>query len=631
MGWFGRARAEVGRSAGKMLAESSMPTGSRSSGAALTADGVYGRLPPWVTDIWNLRGAVGEVHNGSTFLANCMSRCQLMLGVIDERDNSVGPAFDDNGLPVEGVDPKLAQVGAKMIRSLRCNPLPGQGLPVGGQGMFLARIGANLGTVADCYAFGWDAGAGRYRWEIVSTEEARPIPLTESGGKQSFRRQRSRYGGMAETVTPDTVIRIFRSHPRASLDADSANEALRKTARRLALLTDEGLAESLSRLATPGMLLIPSEIEWPEDDDDDDSDYVTKTLMAVGAASIKDPDSPSRFLPVAFEVPGDRAEQFKLLKFGNDASIVAEKRLAAVGDYARGSEFPPEVTRGFGESSLANAFVINEQTSRIHVEPWLDVVAGCLTGGFLAPGLMLVEGLDPNNIPPPRIEKLVVWYSVSNLVSHTNPEKVANAGYGTVANPNDLISGRYWRMLNGLPEAAKPSKDEWEKRLADAHKVRMRSEVGGHKDPNNPTPEPGDDGISDEGPDQDEEVGKRTLALADYVVCRAKDRAGSWFRSKANGKPELAAKVRGVDNAEVARVLTPQVVQNLGDVETMLAGEWTTFERTVRDLFEHRDDVDEIATAAMALVRKDFALRLYAAGARQNARLAAEFMELLDA
>lgn len=636
---FGR-RWEQGRSAaGKLLSRSfaASSSGRAASSSAGSLDGEYGRLPSWVPPIWDLYDNVGEVHNASNFLAKAFSRCVLRLGAISDTDGTIGPAFRGNGEPIEGVDANLAGVAARAIRSLRCLPMPGTRGPVGGQGMFLKRIGANYGTVGDVFVMGWNAARGRYRWEVISTEEARPMPMETKiidgveVTRQPFRRYRSRSGSAYEVIYPDLVIPVYDPHPRFSGEPDAANRALMKTAERLRLLTDEGLAESMSRLASPGMLLIPSEIDWPDGEDGDDGDFVTKTLMAVGEASIRDPSSPSRFLPVAFEVPGERAKEFTLLKFGNDGSIVAAKREAAVGDYARGSPFPPEVTTGFGASSLANAFVITEEISRLHVEPPLDVVTGCLTGGYLTPLLMVYEGLDPLDIPPPRIEKLVIWYDLSRLVSHTNPEKVVAAGYGTVANPNFLISGDYARSLNGVPQGAAPTPQEIEQRLAWAHQVRMRSEVGGHKDNTTDTPEAPDDGMPQNGPDQEKEVGKRSLALADYVVQRAKERAGAWLRSKAQAKEELAARIKGVDNAEVARVLGPAVVSNLGNLAAMLAGEWTTFERTVRENFAHRSDVDEITAAALALVRKDFALRLFTTGARQNARLAAEFMELLDA
>ncbi|HEX7277091.1 MAG TPA: hypothetical protein VF244_06920, partial [Acidimicrobiales bacterium] len=582
----------------------------------------------WMPELWQRYDEVPEQHYASIFLANCMSRCTLRLGVLDE-DNRRGPAFEEDGKPVKDVDPAMAALGAKMISSLRAMPKPGTyGAPAGGQATLLARMGANLGTVAECFLLGWEEGSGKdrvYRWEVVSTEEIRPIE-TKAGEPQMFYRRRSRYL-TPEIIQPTCCLRIFRSHPRFSAEPDTANRALMDTLERLHLLNQEGVADSKSRLAGPGLLLMPSEIDFPDAADGvDGAGYVQDELIATGNVSISDPSGSGRHTPVVMGVPGDQVANFRLIKFGDDSVALVAKRDAAVTDYARGAEFPPEITRGFSDTSFANAYAVTESTSRLHVEPWLDVVAGCLTADYLIPGLLHAAGLAMDRIPPPRIAKLCVWYDVSGLVSHANPEKVAAVGYGTAANPNDLISGRTWRRLNGLTEADAPGPKEWDDRVDTAHTLRLRSELGAQKpgqtaDPT-PTPEGTDEGIAEVGPNVDEEMGKRVAALADYVIREASKRAGAWLRAKASSKPEYSKLIDGIPNVDVARHLGPQVVDALGGLDAAIGpAQFSSFESTVREwLIEAgREDAAAVAAATTDLVSRFTRSRLYSTTLRLDA------------
>lgn len=589
----------------------------------------YGRLPHWIPDLWSYYDEVGELHYNASFLANAMSRCTLRLGVLD-KDNRRGPAFEEDGKPVEGIDGALAELAAKLIGQLRATPAPGttfQG-PVGGQQILLARMGHNLGSVAECYLLGWQLRGGS-TFEVVSSLEIQPIE-TKPGEKQKFRRRRTRQTGFEE-ITPDFYLRIYRSHPAYSGEPDSANRPMANTLERLKLLGEEGVADSKSRLAGPGVYWVPSEIDFPGDDEDPEGDdYLTTEFIETASTAIRAQDAASRYVPIVMRGPGEWLDKIRHDKFDLEKRELEAKRAAAVSDYARGGDFPIEVTVGFGETTFANAFAVTEATSRLHVEPWLDVVVGCLTGGYLTPALMKSKRLTAQ-IPPPEIAQLVVWYDVSGLVSHANPEKVAAAGYGTAANPNFLISEAAWRRLNGIPEADRPSDEEIARRLEWAHKLRMRSEVGGAKDNTTSEPEPTDDSIRDDGGDTDEEIGKRVMSLADYVIRRSVDRHGAWVRSRCQGNKELSQRVNGVDNADVARVLGPQVVENLGSHNGLLGGELSTFERTVRDMLVEagRADASDVAEAALHMVTEALAKAIYQRSGKLTAAQAQGFLTAL--
>lgn len=610
------------------------------AGEYVTADELNGRTSVathngtarWVSDLWGYYDAVGEFHYDANFLASCLSRCILRLGVLD-KDNKVGPAFDEDGNPMEGVDAQLADLGVRMLAELRAT-MPGLTLahPLGGQAALLYRMGSNLGAVAECYLIGTELeGKGRV-WEVLSSVELQPMD-TPKGEPQKFKRRRSR-STTFEEVTPHFYLRIYRSHPAFSDEPDTANKPLRGTLERMALLTAEGVADSKSRLSGPGIYWLPSEIDFPEDDDIENPDagdeYITRELIATASVSIANPSAASRFVPIVARAPGELIDHIRHDRFGYDDNSLNEKRVAAVGDFARGTDLPYEATVGHGQTSFANAFSIDESLAKLHVQPWLDLINGFLTAGYLTPGLMKARGGDPTKeLPPDDIAKFVVWGDISQLVSHANPEKVAAAAYGTETNPNFLISASGYRRLTGIPESERPSDEEIAMRMERAHTLRLRSEIGGPTEKNDDEVEP-EEPIPD-APDVDEEIGKRVMSMGEYVVARAVDRAGSKLRSKVAGRKELAARLEGVDACDVGRVLGPSVVAGLGSADWLFGGEFATFERTVFQTCTEagREDAIELTEAAVNMVAKAAASRLYNPTVRLDSHLAAEFLDLL--
>lgn len=633
MGIFTKAKSEHGRGWVASMRESfHVGSSTYQGGPPVPTDAgrvTINGMPLHVPAIWGYYDAVGEFHYDAGFLGACLSRCTLRLGVLDV-ENRVGPAFDDEGKPLADVPVRLAKLGAKMIASLRSAPGRVDTLgPTGGQSMLLSNMGKNLATTAECYLVANKTATGDH-WEVLSTMEMIPVE-TAPGEKQKFKRRRQRNGTWIE-FTPSFYLRIFVPHPCYSQEADTAALPLLTTLERLVLLNQEGLADSKSRLKGPGVYWLASEIDFPATDEDPDGDtYMTRQFIATASAAIRDPEGASRHVPLVARAPmeaiakGIRHDRFDY----NDGALI-EKRAAAVGDLARGAPLPYETTVGYGDTSFANAFAIDEQLARIFVSPVLELITGFLTGGWFTNGLMLATGQPLDQPPSEDIARLVVWYDVSDLVTSPDPTKVAQWAYGTDTNPNNIIGAKGVRRLLGIPEAEKPDPEEIRERMERSKALRARSEQGDNTpgtDPDDPMPEDRQDGERD----KDEEIGKRVVGTAQTVAEIAASQAGNKLRSKVAKNPELTARIDGVDAADVARVLGPAVVESLGGTSPLLNGTFSAFERTVLADFSEagREDAADLATAACKMAKVATLARLRNPTARLDAKMAQEFLDQL--
>lgn len=626
---FGRAaergRGWVSEMRGTFSAGGTPEMGPNITAGQMTIDGV----PPHVRAIWSYYWTVPEFHADVNFLAACLSRCTLRLGVLDI-DNRIGPAFDDKGKPLEGVPKSLSKLAARLIASLRSAPGTINTFgPVGGQSILLGNMGKNLAAPAECYLVATKTPTGDH-WEVLSTVELQPVE-TLAGEKQRFKR-RSRLNGQTVDFVPAFYLRIFRPHPVASGEADSSAVPLLLTLERLALLNAEGVADSKSRLKGPGVYWLPSEIDFPSTDEDPEGDqYMSRKFIDVANVGIRDPESASRHVPIVARGPAEALKAIRHDRFDYNDGALIDKRQAAVGDLARGVDLPYEATVGYSDSSFANAFAVDEQLTRIYVSPWLDLITGFLTAGWLTKALMVATDQPLDQPPSDDIRRLVVWYDVSDLVTSPDPTKLAMWAYGNETNPNFLTSSKGARRLTGIPEGEAPDDEEIEARLARAQMLRSRAEQGS----NNPDANP-DDPSPDETPDgerdTDEEVGKRVLSLANMAVSMAVQTVGSKLRAKCAKKPEYLRRIDGIDAADVARVLGPATVEVLGGTGPLFNGSFHAFGHTVMREFSDigRVDAADLAAAAVKMVERASLARLGNPAAVIDTHAAADFLALLN-
>lgn len=525
----------------------------------------------WQEQVWAYYDEIGELHYVLSFIGACLSRCVLTIGIADER-GIIGPVFDENGTIIRNEDgserPELvrADEALQLVRSLRND--------IGGQSELLRRMGQNLTGPGELHLVGSPKeGDNRQpdnipidelNWEALSTDE--------------FKRKGKDYERKSSLGTPGTVIsadrihaiRIWKSHPRFTFEPDSSIRAVLDVLEELVLLTREVRGETLSRLTNAGLLLVPEEIQWGEDDVDEGSeaaDPFAEDMIETFKRPITDKNSSASYVPFVVRAPADLLHPDKFRKIDlspQNPGHSAEKRKEAVQRFAQGIDLPVEIVTGHMDTKFANAVVIDDALFKSHIEPILDLIADVLTIGFLRPALD-----EPEN-------KLVVHYDSGELVARPNRAQDAKDLHKAL-----VISDSTLRTSAGFSESDAPDLDELEARVARQQKVTP----GQGNSPTSPNSQPDTvkDGPGGNGPGSDVEqgqshdeaarVGIALSAMTELAVERAIQRAGARLRTKANNySPNLRAQLAQVPDAEVAVTLGPSLVEKLSARDNGLFG-----------------------------------------------------------
>lgn len=184
-------------------------------------------------------------------------------------------------------------------------------------------------------------------WEVLSTEEFR---------LEGDKYKRMPYPGATKIeLEKDKVhaCRVWRSHPKYSVLADSAFKAQQDILEELVLLTREVRGEALSRLARAGILLVPEEIEWPDDEGDDGQgdagDAFTRDLIETMSTAISDKGSAAQTVPFVVRAPAEllKPDVFRMIDMSpKNVGDSAAKRAEAVLRFAQGIDLPVEVVTG---------------------------------------------------------------------------------------------------------------------------------------------------------------------------------------------------------------------------------------------------------------------------------------------
>lgn len=254
----------------------------------------------------------------------------------------------------------------------------------------------------------------------------------------------------------DTLIRIWNGHPRLQLAADSAVRALLPTLREIEKSSQNIAARLDSRLIGAGLLISPTEADFPtEDDSEPEEDYsLSKLLYKNAQASLADPGSAASQVPIIAEVPAEFADGFRHITFETPLSKeVIQLRDSAIARLAGGLDLPREVLEGMGDSNHWSAWQVAEETYRTHLVPVLDVITDALTVAYLHPIATAAK--------VPDVDQYMLAFDGSALIGEPDPltQVLELLDRGLITLEAAL------RMLH-IPEDYAPTDDEQLKALA---------------------------------------------------------------------------------------------------------------------------------------------------------------------
>jgi len=245
------------------------------------------------------------------------------------------------------------------------------------------------------------------------------------------------------------LVRAWNPNPFRWWQADSPVRSNLPVLRELVGLTKHVSATIDSRLAGAGMLLIGDSFsllagQSPDPDDDPQADPIMAALMEAMLTAIRDRDSASAIMPIVLQGPDEAIDKVKHLTFSTpfDAST-KDLREEAIRRLALGLDSPPEVLLGLGQSNHWNAWIIQDETIRTHIDPVLALICEALTHDFLWPMLEQAGIRDATDY--------AVWWDTSALTQRSDRSQEAVLLYD-----RGELSGEALRREAGFEEDDQP-------------------------------------------------------------------------------------------------------------------------------------------------------------------------------
>lgn len=529
------------RDPNSLVASAAIMTGPNRSKAKL-------EVKEWQALAWSFYDDIGELRFGVNWLANALSRVNLVAAI---------PAVQqgDEPTPIDlDTDPGLARQ-VELVSQIAGG--------VAGQGQLLAGATRQLTVPGLGYILAVADELDRFvEWRVLSNEEAKKSQGSSDPNDPGIEVTNSETGDWEPIKATDLLIKVWRAHPRKSWEPDSPVRSALTALNEIRLMSMRVAADAGSRLTGAGLLIMPEEAQFPagqtgnENQVDADSDEFIQTFVQVSSIATQDQESPAAKVPLVVTMPGEFVQHVQHLTFWSEFDAETNNlRDAAVKRLAISLDMAPETLTGKGETNHWSAWQIAEEDVTMQIEPLAETICHALTVGYLQPALE-GEGLDKDSA--------IVWYDTTDLT--TRPDLTAAA---TEAHKERVISDDAYLGYVGLNVDDKPDEAEFRRRTlidiaiaapALASELLLLAGVitqaeadgldeaqqastlpGGGSQPPSDGSEPAADGppVEDTTPPEDDQgppdsqAASGLLAATDGLVVRALERAGSRLRSAA--------------------------------------------------------------------------------------------------
>jgi hypothetical protein len=419
----------------------------------------------WQAEAWEYYDAIGEIKYAFNLVASVVSRIRLYAAAVDDPAEAPVPV-DLSKI----VDPQLASAAQRALSRLDS--------AYGGQAGLLKDAALNLQVTGECYLVQVPERIGSglpESWDIRSVDELQVDargnyminPIRDVSGSSS-----GQAGKNSIKLPSDAFIgRLWKAHPRYSMESDSSLRGLLDLCAELLLLNRTFRATARSRL-NAGALYLPDGLsvaaspdpDYPYDENgeynelyntEEAADDFEDQLIDAMTTPIKDEDSASAVVPLIIRGPAELGDKIKQFKFERsfDASLVAraDRVLERI---MQGLDVPKDVVTGLANVKYSNALQIDEALYKAHIEPLMLLIADALTVVYLRPYL-IANGYDKD-----EVSRIQVWYDPSQVATRNDRAADADMGFDKMA-----VSYNTWRRAHGFSEADAPSPEELALRL----------------------------------------------------------------------------------------------------------------------------------------------------------------------
>lgn len=368
----------------------------------------------WQSEVWRLYDVIGELRFVADWIGSACSRVRIYVAEVDQNGR----------VQKEVTNKKIAGLADTLFGG------PNH------KAEALRMLGINLTIAGDAYIVGRSTDDVRSdEWFVLSGSEIRRYNRAGSNVIEI-----TSYDGEPEKLNldRDMLIRIWTPHPRRGLWAQSPTRAAMPMLWEIERLTRYVFSQIDSRLVSAGILAIPKETSFPDEDADvPGAEGLTAALMRAGSLSLKGEGTAAGVIPLIIEIPSEALGKLQLIMFGSELSQQAlELRAEAIRRFALAMDIDPSILSGAGEANHWGAWQIMEGQIKVHIEPLMTRICDALTTAYLQPALEHLNQ-DP--------DRYVFWYDTAPLVVRPERGKEAREMYKegiigreTVINLNDL-------------------------------------------------------------------------------------------------------------------------------------------------------------------------------------------------
>lgn len=401
----------------------------------------------WQSKVWPVYRVLPEIRYPANYIGNALSRYTMRPGWKDPDSPTADPT-----IPESTKRPPILGAAEDILAELEG--------PQGGIGEIQRRYGITMSVSGDGWLLGLDQMTGDTSWEFVSNNE---IQFAQWGAGNDERAFRNATGDedwrREENLLPTTGIfthRFWNAHPEFSQQADSPLETLLADAQRLIDLNDAISARILSRLASAGILFLPSSLHMPiapsgVDDGQAEKDSLLASIITLMTTAIQERGTAASVIPILLRGPDDLGEKIRHITL-DDTITDTEMQLRAElrQNITHGQDLPVEVQTEIGGASHWNTWAISDSTHSNHLQPKADSFADSLTRVFLRPALI------DNGFDPAEVRSVVVIADGSNVVTRPNGAEDTRQLHDRAT-----ISDRVLRLAAGAEDADAPDEDEY--------------------------------------------------------------------------------------------------------------------------------------------------------------------------
>lgn len=397
----------------------------------------------WQEAAWRYYDQIGEIKFAFGLVGQVVSRIKVYPAYAPNLDDIPMPCSEIRRDFQSLIDAKVIDDEDGLLEGCRVAEETMQKLlPSGYQGQFMQSAALNFSVPGECYIL-WNPA--RNRFQVASISEVR------AGNKKGEYLLTQTRDGKIKIPLPqgNYIARVWRSHARYWGEPDSSMQGVLDACEQM-VLVDQAIRSIIRSRMSAGVIKIPVGMSGP------DGRSVQEVLAAATMEPVEDESSAWQVVPLTIE--GD-IEALKGLE-RIDLSRPLSEELLAAGERAlervlRGIDVPKDIVQGLADIKFSNGLIIDDNLYRAHIEPLVMLICDSLNEAYYQPALRKA------GVPEHLIDKFVLWYDPSAVITRPDKSQAANEGHDRL-----LLSDAAWRQARGFSEQAAPDEDEVIRRLA---------------------------------------------------------------------------------------------------------------------------------------------------------------------